>query len=153
MADHLGEINKIIQKAALDGVLTEGAVKQFHEVLEANKVLTERSESLDKRLKDEASKNVTLTGEKNALFAEMKVMSARLADVEARETKMTELELIAKHQGQRVDDHKNMVALIFRNTTLKKQVMTPIAAVEPNQYNSCPSGGFASKDDVTEEEV
>ena len=151
MADHLDEINKIIQKAALDGVLTTGAVTQFHQVLEENKVLKEQAIDLDRKFRDASEKNTKLTSQLSQADHQLKVASERESNLLEREKKITELELTAKYQGQRVDDHKSMVSLIFRNSVLRKEVMTPVEGMAPGNGMSGTSG-YANKDQVTETE-
>lgn len=155
MIDNLIEqLDNMIQKAALDGALTQDAVRHFHELVEANGTLTEE-------LRDTEKERIRLVTECEKLREDLKVtrglvkmaMEAEVAMIE-RELKMTTLELTAKHEAKRVEDHKEMVKLIFRNTTVRKEVITPIrGSAGVDQYNSPLPSGYAQRDAVEEVEV
>ena len=155
MIDNLIEqLDNMIQKAALDGALTQDAVRHFHELVEANGTLTEE-------LRDTEKERIRLVTECEKLREDLKVtrglvkmaMEAEVAMIE-RELKMTTLELTAKHEAKRVEDHKEMVKLIFRNTTVRKEVMTPLRGSEGvDQYGTQMAGGYASKDIIEEEDL
>jgi hypothetical protein len=151
MTDLTDQLDKIIQKAALDGALTADAVDQFHslvkqcdsqaeELRKLNKVNTDLIDARDK-LKVELNLAQTL----NKVAAE-----AEIAMIE-RECNITTLELTAAHEKQRVQDHINMFTTVFRNSVLRKEVMTPLEATRMDQGMSG-QGGYASKDTVEEEE-
>ena len=117
------ELDRLIQKAAIDGALTKDAVDMFHSVLEqneelANDILT-KSTTIVKMEKDvqELTSKLSIAQGLNKVAAEME------AAIINREQKMTELELTAKNEKQRVEDHQNMFGLVFRNAVLRNTVL------------------------------
>lgn len=125
MTELTDKLETVIQQAALDGALTKDAVSQFHSlVVERNalKDANEEWEENDKKLKKEVEKLVTdldIARTLNKVAAE-----AEVAMIE-REQKITTLELTAEHMEERVKDHKEMFSLVFRNSVIRKEVMTP----------------------------
>lgn len=153
MSELTQELDKLIQKAALDGALTKDAVEMFHSIVTENGELralrSSNAEQITKLKKELDEKNSRL----NVLKNECETWAGKEQDLLDRESQAEVLEMTVKYEQKRVDDHKSMVGLIFRNAVIKKGVMTPLAPSEPNQYNSCPSGGYAQKDDVEEEQI
>ena len=151
MTDLTDQLDKIIQKAALDGALTSDAVAQFHSLVKQCESQAEELRSLNKLNAELKDKREKLTGQLeiakklNQLAAE-----AEVAMIE-REKQITTLELTAVHMKQRVTDHINMFTTVFRNSVLRREVMTPIEATRMDQGMSGQSG-YASKDTVEEEE-
>ena len=146
-------IDKAIQKAALDGALTEDAIEQFHGIIAENGELRALRKSQTQeivKLKDVLEK---VQQERDDARQVRDVLIAKEQDMNEKLAQHEVLEMSLKYEQKRVDDHKSMVGLIFRNAVIKKGVMTAIDAAEPNQYNSCPSGGYAQKDEVEEEVV
>lgn len=152
MTDHIQEIDKIIQKAALDGVLTSGAVKQFNELILERDALAKTTEAQKKELEKGATVLQLVQQERDAARSDRDALTQFMDDVKEREKKITELEFEAKYSELRRKDGVHLFETVFKNSVLRREVMTPLAAGEPNQYNSCPSGGFAQKDQVTETE-
>lgn len=144
------ELTKLISKAAIDGTLSESAVKRFTEVLAANKTLTETLRETERRRIDSAKDADRFSKDNQKLRDELAGYREREKELSDKESQAEVLAMTVKYEQKRVDDHKEMVGLIFRNAVLKKGVMTPLLPGEPNQYNSCPSGGFAQKDEVEE---
>ena len=150
MSELTEQLDKIIQQAALDGALTTKAVDQFHSLVQQCDEQAEELRSLNRtntKLIDERDKLKIDLGLSKTL-----VELAAKAEVEMieREKNMTKLELTAAHQEQRVNDHKKMVELIFRNSVLRREVMTPTQAAF-DQYNNR-QDSYPSKDTVEEEE-
>ncbi len=151
MTDLTDQLDKIIRKAALDGALTEDAVAQFHSLVTQCESQAEELRSLNKLNNELIDKRDKLTIEltQSKTLNEIAV-KAELEMIE-RELKMTTLELTATHEKQRVQDHINMFTTVFRNSVLRKEVMTPLEATRMDQGMQG-QGGYASKDTVEEEE-
>ncbi len=147
------QLDTMIQKAALDGALTQDAVKQFHELVEANDSQTKQLSSLrddlglankDRdRLKIELGIANTLV--KVAAEAELKMIE--------REKEMTKLELLAEYSAIRVKDHVAMVELIFRNSILRTQMMTPGHPGHVDQYGTVQNQQYETKHDLESKET
>lgn len=123
MDKYIQEIQNAIEKAAIDGALTKDAVEQFHDLIgeceefrDANKKLSDRVESKEKENRELTSR-LTVSQGLNKIAAEME------AAIINREQKMTELELTAKHEAKRVEDHQNMFGLVFRNAVIRNSVL------------------------------
>ncbi len=117
------ELDRLIQKAALDGALTKEAVDMFHGVLEQN---GELKETLERKDRFEVERNKTMERLETDLRIAQglnKVAAEMEAAIINREQKMTELELTAKNEKQRVEDHQNMFGLVFRNAVLRNSIL------------------------------
>jgi len=150
MSELTEQLDKIIQQAALDGALTQKAVDQFHSIIIQNAALETQVADLES-LGEERRKKISGLEIDIALSKSLVEVAAK-AEVEMieREKNITTLELTAAHQEQRVNDHKKMVELIFRNSVLRKEVMTPTNSTI-DQYGSRQTD-FPNKDTVEEEE-
>ena len=74
-------------------------------------------------------------------------------DLMDRENKCMELEVRKECADLRVVDHKEMFKTVFRNSVLRKEVMTPIDATQVDQYGTQLPGGYPQRDTVEEEKV
>ncbi len=123
MDKYLQEIENAVQKAGIDGALTKEAVAQFHGVLEECAELKEKNESQAKQLssvRDDLGKANTRC---DNMQKQILIHAEREGNLENREREMTRLELKAKYMEMRVEDHQNMVGLIFRNSVLRKTAL------------------------------
>ena len=119
------ELEKQIQKAALDGALTEDAVAKFHSIVTERDALKDKTNELDRKIFEKNKEYEELNSHCLNQGNELAGYVGREHELKEREKKITELELTAKYQEQRAKDHVHMVELIFRNSVLKKGVMTP----------------------------
>lgn len=122
--EYMNDIEKTIQKAALDGVLTKGAVEQFHELIHERDALLKTTDSQGLALEDEAKKNVKLNQRNEVLENECQTWAGKEQDLLDREAKCTELEIRKECALLRVEDHKEMFKTVFRNSVLRKEVMS-----------------------------
>lgn len=152
MSDLTDNLETLIQKAAIDGALTADAVAQFHSLVKERDALKTDNRRLDD-LNTELEEKVNHFNQRvTAAETCAQEWAGREQDLMDREGKCTELEIRKECAETRVDDHKNMIGLIFRNAVLKKGVMTPLAGLKADQYGSS-HAPFAQKDDVEEEET
>lgn len=147
------ELEVIIQKAALDGALTQDAVAQFHALV------TER-DAIKVELEELKKAHATLIVNRDALNAKMQAAvtcaeewAGREQDLMDREGKCTELEIRKECADLRVTDHQEMFRLVFRNSVIRRGVMTPVSAGPIDQYGTKQSDVFPTKDEVEEEET
>ena len=152
MSDVAQQLEKIILKAGIDGALTEDAVAQFNALVKERDALKTSLAHEEKVRKEEADKAMRYHEQLAAANEMLSNWATREEELKDRESKVTELEIRKECSDLRVADHQEMFRIVFRNAIVRKEVMTPIDAAEPNQYNSCPSGGYAQKDEVEEEE-
>ena len=150
MSELTEQLDKIILQAALDGLLTQDAVGQFHSLIDERDAQAEELRKLEKtntKLIDECSKLKSNLDQSHAL--NKLAVEAEIEMIE-REKNQTKLELTAAHHEQRVVDHQFMFTTVFRNSVLRKEVMTPVTAAF-DQYNNR-QDGFPAKDTVESEE-
>ena len=118
------ELSKAIQKAAIDGTLSESAARQFEDTLVENRTLTEQlAKSEDQRDKGEKELRERVLRCDKAETCLQEWMG-REQDLLSRESQAEVLSMSVEYEKKRVEDHKTMVGLVFRNTLLKKQVMS-----------------------------
>ena len=151
MTDLTDQLDKLIQKAALDGALTSEAVAQFHSLVKQCESQAEELRSLNKLNNDLKDKRDKLTTDlQMAKKLNEIAVTAELEMIE-REKKMTTLELTAEHEQRRVKDHKEMFTTVFRNSVLRKEVLTPVEATRMDQGMSG-QPGYVEQGTVEEEE-
>lgn len=150
MSELTEQLDKMIQQAALDGALTTKAVDQFHSLVhqcdeqaeELRSLTKVKTELIDQRDQLKIDLGLSKTLVELAAKAEVEMIE--------REKNITTLELTAQHHEQRVVDHQFMFTTVFRNSVLRKEVMTPTNSTV-DQYGSRQTD-FPSKDTVEEEE-
>ena len=152
MTELTDQLDKIIRKAALDGALTEDAVAQFHSLVKQCDAQAEELRSLNKLNAELKEKRDKLTTELHLSQTLNKVAAEAEIAMMEREKFITKLELTAEFEGQRVRDHINMFTTVFRNSVLRKGVMTPLAPPSMDQGMSGQQG-YAQQDTVEEEET
>lgn len=151
MTDLTDQLDKLIRKAALDGALTESAVDQFHSLVKQCDSQAEELRSLNKLNTELKDKRDKLTGELTVSKTLNEVAVKAELEMMERERNITTLELTAAHESQRVKDHINMFQTVFRNSVLRREVMTPIAPTNMDQGMQGQSG-YAERNTVEEEE-
>jgi len=151
MTDHINEIDKIIQKAALDGVLTKGAVTQFNELIHERDALAKTVDEQKIALEKEIAGTKELLAKLSTYSDMEQQLITREASVEEEELTHRDRRIQLECAELRVKDHKEMVSLVFRNTVLKKQVVTPGSATI-DQYGTRNSE-FPDTTPVEEEET
>ncbi len=152
MPDIANELEKIIQKAAIDGALTEDAVAQFHSIVtERDALKTELATSIDARdaLRKERDDAREL---RDAYKVDLDAWATREADLKDREEKCTRLECESEFHKMRVDDHKQMFATVFKGVHMRRQVVTPGHAGHVDQYGNVQNQGWSEKHDVEDQE-
>lgn len=153
MSELTDKLEKIIKQAALDGALTEEAVAQFHTLVKERDALKTANDEWDEEGR-KLKRDLKLSQDRVlVLEKECETWAGREQDLLDREHACTKLEVEKECADKRVADHQKMVELIFRNTRLKKQVMTPLAPGHPDQYGTVQGGGYAQEDTVEEEET
>ena len=147
------DFENIILRAGIDGALTEEAVAQFHALVKERDALKTANDDYFKLTDEHDATIKDLTTRLLAAETCAQEWAGREQDMMDRESKCTELEIRKECADLRVTDHKEMFTTVFRNSVLRKEVMTPLDSTDPNEYNSCPPGGHAQKDTVEEEET
>lgn len=154
--DPMLSIKRIIDKAGIDGALTEEAIKVFNNLIAKTKSLKIELKEL-KTTHDELDTKYLDQGSKLAKAqTELRAFNDREDELEKREESMLRLELIAQYEKERVDDHKEMFSLVFKNLEVRRTVFTPVPGVAAvDQYGNVPSGAqphVEQDDEVTRTE-
>lgn len=153
MNDTMDEIRKVLSKAAIDGTLTEDAISQFSAVIDENRALHTDYESTLTHLKDSRAETKKVLAERDEYYKQLAVWQSRETELATREKEILRLELTAEFSEKRLSDCKELFTTVFRNSVLRREVMTPIRGTEGvDQYNAPLAGGYASKDEVKETE-
>ncbi len=148
---YLKEIEAIVQKAGIDGTLRKMAVEQFDDMVKENVALKEKVEQLEADNKKGSAANSDLRNRIANAETIVNKWEERESELATREKAITALELNAAHQAERVKDHKEMFTIVFRNTVLRKDVLTAISGTDGGQYQS-PIAGTIDRDTLSEEE-
>ena len=151
MTELTDQLDKIIQKAALDGALTEDAVAQFHSLVKQCDAQAEELRSLNKLNNELKERRDKLTTELHLSQTLNKVAAEAEIAMMEREKFITKLELTAELESKRVQDHKEMFTTVFRNSVLRKEVLTPVEATRMDQGMSG-QPGYVEHGTVEEEE-
>jgi len=152
--DYMNDIEKAVQTAAINGTLTKDAVDMFHGILTENKEQKEELSKVNSHLAECKKERDGLSRKVSDMSTKLGAYEVREVELASRESQHEVLQMTVKYEQKRVEDHKEMVRLVFRNTTVRKEVMTPLRGSEGlDQYNTQLPGGYASKDTVEEEEV
>ena len=125
MSELTDTLEKIIQQAALDGAMTEDAVAQFHTLVTERNALKDANiewEESDKKLTKERDK---IAEQRDNMQKQILLNAEREDTLTEREKAICRLECKAEHMEERVKDHKEMFTTVFRNSVLRKEVMTP----------------------------
>jgi seryl-tRNA synthetase len=149
----LQELERVVKKAAIDGVLTEEASNQIKQTIEENKSLNTKVKSIKDQLKESEAKRNDQDSKLNVLRNKVQEYNNRETELCDREDKMTQIELEAQYERERVQDHKDMMALIFRNIETRRNVFTPYEHTPhmENQFGTIHQYGQPSGVDVNEE--
>jgi hypothetical protein len=123
MDKYILEIQNAIEKAAIDGTLTKDAIGQFNSLIEHNEALQTQAIQHDKTIQRQEVQIKQMTTELGMAHGLNKVAAEMEAGVILREQAITTLELEAKHQGERVKDHKEMFSIVFRNSIIRRQAL------------------------------
>ena len=136
MTDLQEQLEKCIQKAALDGALTKDAVTQFHGILDANEKLVKENDHQNKLIVEKNAAISEMNEKLNQLLERTANMAERERAVTDREKEITKLEMKAACEEQRVRDHKEMFTTVFRNLEVRRNVFTAVDPGQPDQYGT-----------------
>lgn len=123
MDKYILEIQNAIEKAAIDGALTKDAIGQFNSLIEHTDALETNAIAVDKIVQRQEVQIKQITTELGIAQGLNKIAAEMEAGLILREKAITKLEAEAKHQAERVKDHKEMFSLVFRNSIIRKQVL------------------------------
>lgn len=146
MTDLTDQLDRMIQKAALDGALTNDAVKQFHTLVQENSNLKEQLEKRTEQNEQDAKVLAAVQKERDDARLVRDELLKRQDDLTAREEKITILEEKAKWQETRVNDHKHVLETIFKPGTVRREMWGSIPGFDHQGY---PAGTQGNKSEST----
>lgn len=152
MTELTEQLEVIIQKAALDGALTQDAVAQFHALVKERDAIRTELDDLQKVHENTRINRDALNEKLQAATQCAEEWAGREQDLMDREGKCTELEIRKECADLRVSDHQEMFKVVFRNSVLRQGVMTPLPGLKQDQYGTA-HAPYAQKDDVESEET
>jgi hypothetical protein len=148
---YLQDIERVVQQAGIDGTLTKTAIDQYHAIIEANAKLVKENDAQAKLIFDKNEKLSKLEVDLGIANGLVGVAAASEVAMIERESKMTTLELTAKHEAVRVADHKDMFDKVFRNIETRRNVFTPQpASAGVDQYGTALPTGYVEEHEQTE---
>jgi len=136
MSSTLEQIQKIIQKAGIDGALTPDAINLFNKTIEKAKALKIELEELQMAHKTLDENYLNRGAKLDRVRSELKAYNEREDQLEEREKEMFRLELTAEYEAERVKDHKEMFNTVFRNLETRRSIFTPVPGLPSDQYGT-----------------
>ena len=153
MTDIAKELERMIQKAAIDGTFSQDAVAQFHTIVTERDALKDANRTLKDEVDTQRKLITNLQEQVKVLEGENTGWAGREQDLLTRESQQDVLEKSLEYEQLRVKDHQHMVQLIFRNPVTKSQVVTPGHAGHVDQYGNVQNQGWPEKHDVQSEDT
>ena len=153
MSDLTQELDKLIHKAALDGALTPEAVAQFHSLVTQCDSQAEELRGLNKVNVELIDSRDKLKKKFDIMLSDANELATRAAAIEEDENDHRDRKVMLKCANLRVEDHKEMFKVVFRNSVIRKGVMTPVMPGPVDQFGTKQGDTFPTKDDVEEEET
>ena len=123
MDKYILEMQNAIEKAAIDGTLTKDAIGQFNGLIEHNEALQSQALDFNQKFLRQDEQIKSMTTELSMAQGLNKIAAEMEAGLIEREKSITKLEAEAKHQAERVTDHKSMFETVFRNSIIRRQVL------------------------------
>lgn len=145
------ELDRLIQKAALDGALTKDAITKFGNVLMENERMKAQGTIDNEKIAADAKEIRRLGVALDIANGLVKIAGEMEAALITREKDATRNELLAEYSAIRVKDHQEMFRIVFRNAVIKRDIVTPGSA-SFDQYNN-KTDNFPDKTPVEEEET
>lgn len=146
MSDTKTKLIDLLKEQHKDQMLTKEMLDQINETIKLNEALTK---VVDVHKDTVRAKNALIKDQGECLTkltAENGVLLGKLTCIEAREAKMLELELTAKHEAQRVEDHISMVGLVLRNPITQESITKQAITAIPGSRDCV---GYVDKQEVT----
>lgn len=151
MSELTDQLDKMIQKAALDGALTEDAVAQFHSLVTQCDAQAEELRSLAKIHGEVMAARDKYKQRLDIMLKDANEISTRAAAVEEQENEHRDRKVQLECANLRVTDHQEMFRVVFRNAVIKRDVVTAGSA-SFDQYNN-KTDNFPDKTPIEEEQV
>ena len=151
MSELTENLDKLIQKAALDGALTPDAVAQFHALVIQGDAQAEELRELQKVNTEIIEKRDEYSRKLKIMLDDANELSTRAAAIDASEQEHRDREVRLECAELRVQDHREMFKVVFRNAIIRREVMT--SNESHTDVNGASHNSFSMKDNVEEEET
>jgi len=116
------DIKKLVEGLAIEGTLTASAISVMNEITEKASRVEAENEVLNEKNKQLKADGLIYADKILVLHQEIKDLAKKSNDVIEREKAITILEMTAELQESRVEDHKEMVKLIFKSPVYQKNI-------------------------------
>ena len=151
MSELTDQLDKMIQKAALDGALTEDAVAQFHSLVTQCDAQAKELRDLTKIHGEVMEARDKYKNRLDIMLKDANELSTRAAAIEEGEDEHRNRKVQLECANLRVTDHQEMFRVVFRNAVIKRDVVTPGSSTF-DQYNN-KTDNFPDKTQVEEEDT
>ena len=128
--NHMEKIQQILLDLSGEAAFSGEAMKQFLELKDEVDSLQQRNDYLRKCNDQHTNEIEKMSTERKCLNNEVAMLKDQIAQMQererelaGRETQIAILEARVNQAEQRVEDHQNMVGLIFRNTEIKRSTL------------------------------
>ncbi len=148
MTDLINDLDKLIKRAALDGALTKDAVEMFNSIVKENNGLKASIKESEHNLEESVKCRDLLRRERDDARTDRDALRTIIDNVKEREKAITVLEMTASNATQRVEDHKNMMTLIFKPGEIRRNAWGSVPGFDSNGYCSGNQGN--TNEDSTE---
>lgn len=146
-------IKRVLDKAGIDGTLTDNAAEYFNDALKQNKEMKSKIIKLEGDVASRSERIKDVERENEQVLTQNNVWLARESELKTREEEMLKLELVAEYEAERVKDHKEMFKIVFKNLETRRNVFTPYTATPgdpPGSSTQYPSpSGIQQDEEVT----
>jgi len=121
--DTIDQLNTLFKTIQMENTLSPAAVVDYNKAIEQ---VSNLSEELEQARKNSSELGKTLNEsirEYKELEDEVAQCKLRETNLQKREAEITKLELTSEYEQRRVQDHKDMFGIVFRNTEVRKKVL------------------------------
>ena len=122
------KITDLVTEASKENILSIDALQEINNIVLDHESMVEDNRKLTKKVLDLEGLLKTAHGKLAQIDLRENNLAIRDGEVTKREEKILELELTAKYEAVRVNDHIAMVAMVFRNSVLKRSMYGNVPA-------------------------
>ena len=127
------DIQKLVEMEQIKGQLNPEVLQRVLDLQRTASDLEAKREQAAKELAAATVSNKKLADELAIASAKIDEIARRENECAKREAHITTLELTAKHEAQRVQDHRSMFELVFRNIETRRNVFTAVPGLPASE--------------------
>lgn len=134
--DLRNRLNELMRQASNEATLSPDALSELYIIAEESTTLLQEIQTRVTNAEELQIEVNNLNGKLSEALLDLMGVADRELKVAAREIKQDVLENSIKFEQLRVQDHKDMVGLIFRNTEIRRERFGSVP-VEVNGFVTC----------------